>query len=140
MVQTYCVRFFCCEKRRNEERIIVRRRGVGTQRTHPPDDCCCKKLISRCDCFIFTKSCSENCLVSRCTQNQPYTIAMYYDLYLPFPLPPSQEDTHSKKAKKGKGKAPVPPLVVSNADCWDGLETSARESVARRIALTGHCE
>ncbi|AFR93950.1 hypothetical protein CNAG_02740 [Cryptococcus neoformans var. grubii H99] len=63
---------------------------------------------------------------------------MYYDLYLPFPLPPSQEDTNSKKAKKGKGKAPLPPPAVSRADCWDGLETSARESVAKRIALTGH--
>ncbi|OXH38717.1 hypothetical protein J008_01825 [Cryptococcus neoformans] len=63
---------------------------------------------------------------------------MYYDLYLPFPLPPSQEDTNSKKAKKGKGKAPLPPPAVSRADCWDGLETSARESVAKRLALTGH--
>lgn len=70
----------------------------------------------------------------------PILLQMYYDLYLPFPLPPSQEDTNSKKAKKGKGKAPLPPPAVSRADCWDGLETSARESVAKRIALTGHCE
>ncbi|KIR37021.1 hypothetical protein I352_00333 [Cryptococcus deuterogattii MMRL2647] len=63
---------------------------------------------------------------------------MYYDLYLPFSLPPSQEDDNSKKAKKGKGKAPLPPVVVSGADCWDGLETSTRESIAKRIALTGH--
>lgn len=78
--------------------------------------------------------------MSKCAQNQPYTIAMYYDLYLPFSLPPSQEDANSKKAKKGKGKAPLPPVVVSGADCWDGLETSTRESIAKRIALIGHCE
>ncbi|WWD15862.1 hypothetical protein CI109_100286 [Kwoniella shandongensis] len=65
---------------------------------------------------------------------------MYFDLYLPFPLPYDVEDGSSKKNKKGKGKASAPNTTSNNrkTDCWDGLESGQKDGFARRVALTGH--
>ncbi|WVQ70140.1 uncharacterized protein L199_008365 [Kwoniella botswanensis] len=67
---------------------------------------------------------------------------MYFDLYLPFPLPPDIDDGQSKKSKKGKGKAvptptPSTPTPVKK-DCWAGIESRDREGFVKKVALSGH--
>ncbi|KAK8869861.1 hypothetical protein IAR55_000429 [Kwoniella newhampshirensis] len=68
---------------------------------------------------------------------------MYFDLYLPFPMPYDAEEGGSKKNKKGKWKA-IPASTSTTltsarkVDCWDGLESRDKDGFARRVALSGH--
>ncbi|WVR05131.1 hypothetical protein IAU60_002143 [Kwoniella sp. DSM 27419] len=66
---------------------------------------------------------------------------MYFDLYLPFPLPVAEDAP--KKSKKGKGKAPAAPALSTpptptKRDCWAGLETRDRDGFVQKVALAGH--
>lgn len=62
--------------------------------------------------------------------------AMYYDLFVPFPVPDAPATT-----KKSKGKAKAAPVEAGPAptDCWAGLSSTERAEVARTVALEGHC-
>jgi hypothetical protein len=66
---------------------------------------------------------------------------MYFDLFVPFPLP--EESIHEaggkKKKDQGKGKA-VAAKHAERKSCWDGLSSSERDEFARQFALSGHCE
>lgn len=61
---------------------------------------------------------------------------MYYDLFVPFPVPDAPATT-----KKSKGKAKAAPVEAGPAptDCWAGLSSTERAEVARTVALEGHC-
>lgn len=59
---------------------------------------------------------------------------MYYDLFLPYPLP------DAPKKPKGKGKAKAVEPEVRPTDCWAGLSALDRSNVARSVALAGHRE
>ncbi|ORX39848.1 RNase P subunit p30-domain-containing protein [Kockovaella imperatae] len=65
---------------------------------------------------------------------------MYFDLYLPFPIPRSNDIPKKKKDKsKGKGKAEDSSAAESvPQSCWAGLEEGEREGFARSMALSGH--
>ena len=67
--------------------------------------------------------------------------AMYFDLFLPFPIPEVVEPTKKKK-DKGKGKQPPPSSLQSpdNTSCWEGLSVDERDDVAKNVALAGHCK
>jgi hypothetical protein len=65
---------------------------------------------------------------------------MYFDLFLPFPVPDDAADLILKKKKdKGKGKAPQA-KSVERKSCWDGLTSFERDGFARKFALAGHRE
>lgn len=75
---------------------------------------------------------------------------MYFDLFLPFPVPQNLAEPTGKKGKKDKGKAKAPapapaPSVVEDlnvkqgVDYWSSVTQLEKEGVTRSIALAGHC-
>ncbi|WWC61170.1 uncharacterized protein I303_103750 [Kwoniella dejecticola CBS 10117] len=66
---------------------------------------------------------------------------MYFDLFVPFPLPPTPDDGPSKKSKKGKGKAVAQsstPAENIKRTCWTGLESRDKDAFVDRVSLAGH--
>lgn len=70
----------------------------------------------------------------------PYT-AMYFDLFVPFPLPQNLE-TATKKGKKDKGKGRQVPgqevKVEEKKDYWPSITQLEKERCTRSMALAGH--
>lgn len=64
---------------------------------------------------------------------------MYFDLFLPFPVPMAAE-TISRGKNKGKNKAIPANLVNVSTSCWEGIEPEEREAFAKRVGLAGHRE
>lgn len=68
---------------------------------------------------------------------------MYFDLFVPFPLPQSL-DSAPKKGKKDKGKGkqvPVPGQEVKleeKKEYWPSITQLEKERCTRSIALAGH--
>ncbi len=63
---------------------------------------------------------------------------MYFDLFLPFPIPEVPLEIGKKRKDKGKGKAVPQPTSIVPKSCWDGLRIAERDGFARSIALSGH--
>lgn len=61
---------------------------------------------------------------------------MYFDLFVPFPLP-EETSTVGKKKDKGKGKANQQE-VQPRRSCWDGLSEKQKDGFARSFAMAGH--
>lgn len=73
---------------------------------------------------------------------------MYFDLFVPFPIPQTVVDKGPKKGKKDKGKS----KLVAGAgggdviedkdlkvDYWGSVTQLERERSTRSVALAGHC-
>jgi hypothetical protein len=63
---------------------------------------------------------------------------MYFDLFVPFPIPAAQLETFKKKKDKGKGKAPAEALGTGSKSPWDGLTSTEKDAFSRSVALSGH--
>ncbi|WWC69507.1 uncharacterized protein I206_103449 [Kwoniella pini CBS 10737] len=66
---------------------------------------------------------------------------MYFDLFVPFPLPQESDEGPSKKSKKGKGKAvpqPSTTSIVIKKDCWSGIESKDKDAFVNKVSLVGH--
>lgn len=61
---------------------------------------------------------------------------MYFDLFVPFPLP-EEPVTLWKKKDKGKAKAKDQD-VAARKSCWEGLSERQKDGFARSFALAGH--
>lgn len=70
---------------------------------------------------------------------------MYFDLFVPFPIPPSIADQAGagagKKGKKDKGKAkqPADDVQVKPQEYWSAITQVEKERCTRSTALAGHC-
>ena len=66
---------------------------------------------------------------------------MYFDLFVPFPLPQNL-DVVPKKGKKDKGKGKQVPgqevKVEEKKDYWPSITQVEKERCTRSIALSGH--
>jgi len=66
---------------------------------------------------------------------------MYFDLFVPFPLPQNL-DVGAKKGKKDKGKGKQVPgqevKIEEKKEYWPSITQLEKERCTRSIALSGH--
>jgi hypothetical protein len=67
---------------------------------------------------------------------------MFFDLFVPFPLPQSLSEPPKKKKDKGKGKqiqsAGDEPIPEVKREYWPSVTQLEKERCTRSIALAGH--
>lgn len=71
---------------------------------------------------------------------------MFFDLFVPFPLPQSLSEPTSKKNKKDKGKGKLTQPAddqlkekEKEKEYWPSITQQEKERCTRSIALAGHC-